>query len=212
MSRLLDLGLEELSTNLVRMGELAEEAIRISLDGFLNGVDVSNSVHDYSETIDGMSIDVEDKIFQLIAKFQPVASDLRIIKSYMKIMNDLERYGRYAWDISFIHKRLLNTQQCVNSPQLMNSLVEKTAEMVDISIRALKNHDAELAKNLSKIEEQVDKIYFDYLDVLNRAPSRAKCIVSDALVIRYLERIADHATYVGESVIYIVTGQRVLLR
>jgi phosphate transport system protein len=55
-------------------------------------------------------------------------------------------------------------------------------------------------------------MYSDYLDKLSKAPPRTKCIVPTALVVRYLERIADHATYVGESIYYVATGQKILLR
>ena len=54
----------------------------------------------------------EDKVFELIAKYQPVASDLRTIKSYMKIAYDMERFGRYAWDISLAHERLAKSAKC----------------------------------------------------------------------------------------------------
>ena len=60
----------------------------------------------YPKSLVSLTVDVEEKAFELIAKYQPVASDLRIINSYMKIAYDFERYGRYAWDISFIRKRL----------------------------------------------------------------------------------------------------------
>ena len=64
-----------------------------------------------SEILVAMTMDVEEKAFRLIAKYQPVASDLRIINSYMKIAYDFERYGRYAWDISSISKRLGATRK-----------------------------------------------------------------------------------------------------
>ena len=59
-----------------------------------------------------MTVEVEEKAFGLIAKYQPVASDLRIINSYMKIAYDFERYGRYAWDIAYISKRLGKMDNC----------------------------------------------------------------------------------------------------
>ncbi|MEM2687998.1 MAG: PhoU domain-containing protein, partial [Thermoproteota archaeon] len=66
---------------------------------------------------------------------------------------------------------------------------------------------------LSELEKQVDEMYFKFLDRLIEETSAVnKCIISSVLVVRYLERIADHATYIGESVVYIVTGEKVLLR
>jgi len=69
-----------------------------------------------------------------------------------------------------------------------------------------------MAKSLAKTENEVDEIYSSYLDKLAEAPPATKCIICNLLVIRYLERIADHATYVGEAIHYIATGQKIILR
>ncbi len=212
MSRLLDAGLEELSTMLFKMGEAAEQAVTVSVEGFLRGADVRERVGSLSEILVNMSVDVEDKVFELIAKYQPVASDLRTIKSYMKIGYDLERYGRYAWDISFAHERLAKSQKCAYQEKTMQEMTDKVLKMVHTSITALKNLDVGLAKTLATTENEVDEIYFKYLDLLAAAPPMTKCIICNILVVRYLERIGDHATYVGESIAYIVTGEKILLR
>ena len=107
-----------------------------------------------------MADKVEDQTFQLIARFQPVASDLRAIKSYMKIGNDFARYGRYALDISFINDQLSGLKECETSTHdYINEMSEKVLAMVRISIDALKKHDIALAKTISQTERQVDKMY-----------------------------------------------------
>jgi phosphate transport system protein len=214
MSRLIDEGLEQLTTTLTKMGELAEDVIALSIEGFLEGVDVCEKVHSLSEVLITMSEEIEGRSFELIAKYQPVASDLRMIKSYMKIAYDLERYGRYAWDISFIHKRLHKSKRCV-PPEfliLVENMTETVMEMVNTSIKSLKNHDADLAETLAETEERVDESYFKYLDLILGASDAEKGMITTLLVVRYLERIADHATYMGESIIYIATGERKFLR
>jgi phosphate transport system protein len=212
MSRLLDKGLEEFTTMILKMGDLADQTVSMSLEGFLRGIDVEEEARLRSEMLDGMSADVEDKAFELIAKYQPVASDLRIIKSYMKIAYDLERYGRYAWDISFTHKLIAKSEKCEHLPIPIGEMVEKTSGMVRTSVRVLRCFDAELAKTLAETEREVDGIYLKCLEHISEAPPATKCMVCDVLVIRYLERIADHATYVGESIIYIATGEKAILR
>jgi len=212
LSRLLDAGLERLTTILLRMGEIAEEAVELSIDGFLKGLDVSDRVRSLSETLVSMSVDAEDKAFELIAKYQPVASDLRIIKSYIKIAHDLERYGRYAWDISFIHKRLARSERCEDPLVLIERMSGKVIDMVHASVEALRNHNAELAKTLAKTENEVDELYFQYLDLSAEASISTRCLITNVLAVRYLERIADHATYMGESIVYIATGEKVVLR
>ena len=212
MTRLLDVGLEQLTVMVYKSGEVAENAIDVSIRGFINGKDATEAVHELSDILGSMTVDIENKAFELIVKYQPVASDLRIINSYMKIAYDFERYGRYAWDISFTQQKLAKIDKCAVSSDLMQKLIEKVTVMVSKSVEALKQHDAELAKTLADTEEEVDELYFAYLNQLSKMRSRNKCVMCNLLVSRYLERIADHTTYVGEAVVYIATGEKISLR
>ena len=211
MTRLLDVGLEQLTVIVYRMGEVAEKVMTTSFNGFITGKDTTSTVQDVSEMLSAMSVKVENKAFELIAKYQPVASDLRIINSYMKIAYDFERYGRYAWDISLTHKKLALTK-CAKFDEKLRELVQKVATMVGKSVEALKSHDAKLAESLASIEEEVDTIFFKYLDELANSKMKIRSVMCNLLVSRYLERIADHTTYVAESIIYIVTGKKMSVR
>jgi phosphate transport system protein len=214
MHRLLDKGLEELTSTVFKMGEAAQQALMLSIRGYLRGKDSSEDVLELSEFLVAMTTDVEEKAFRLIAKYQPVASDLRIINSYMKIAYDFERYGRYAWDISSISKRLGVLENCEEwIPLFIEDMGEKVLQMVKTSIDSLRSLDVELAKLVSKSEQEVDEMYFQYLGKLvEEAGITNQCTISSVLVVRYLERIADHTTYVCESVVYIVTGKKLVLR
>jgi phosphate transport system protein len=213
VSRIIDRGLEEQSVLIVRMGELTYETLALSIHGYLEGKSVQEQVKEMSDILLSMADKVEDEAFQLIARFQPVASDLRTIKSYMKIGNDFARYGRYALDISFINDQLSGLKQCGSwTKDYINEMSEKVLLMVKISIDSLRKHDISLAKTISQTEREVDKMYFDYLDnLINAEQTSSKCVISSALMTRYLERIADHATYVCESIVYIVTGEKISL-
>lgn len=79
--------------------------------------------------------------------------------------------------------------------------------MVHISAKALRTHDEELAKT-----EEEDKLYTKYLHKLEEAIPTTKCLLSNVLIVRYLERIADHAAHMGESIVYIATGEKISLR
>ena len=208
----MDSGLEQLTAILFKMGAAAERAISTAVQGYLEGRDVGDDVYDLSGLLSALTVTAEDRALELIVKYQPVASDLRIIFSYMKIAYDMERYGRYAWDISFTHRKLANCKECVQSDELMESMTEKTLNMVETSVRALNDNDANMAKTLATTEKEVDGLYASYLNLLSKAPPKTSCLVSNLLVARYLERIADHATYIGESIIYIATGQRLSLK
>jgi phosphate transport system protein len=213
MSRIIDRGLENQSVLIVRMGELTYDTLTLSIHGYLEGKSVQERVRELSDILLSMADKVEDETFQLIARFQPVATDLRTIKSYMKIGNDFARYGRYALDISFINDQLCGLKQCEDwTRDYISEMSEKVLLMVKTSVNSLKKQDIILAKTISETERQVDKMYFDYLHkLISNEQSNSKCIISSALMTRYLERIADHAVYVCESIVYIVTGEKVTL-
>ena len=213
MTRLMDDKLEEVSVLLTKMGDLTYQTLSISLRGYLEGKSVQNDVRELSDMLLTMADKVEDQSFQLMARYQPVASDLREIKSYMKIGNDFARYGRYALDIAFINDKLNGVKECeewVRDP--IAEMSQKVLSMVKLSVESLKKLDVELAKTISPTEREVDKMYIDYLqDLINAKKINSKCLISSALMTRYLERVADHATYICESIVYIVTGEKVTL-
>jgi len=214
MHRLLDRGLDDLTATVFKMGEAAQQALTLSLRGYVRGKDSTEDVCELSEMLVAMTVDVEEQAFRLIAKYQPVASDLRIINSYIKIAYDFERYGRYAWDISSISKRLGALEKCEEwIPQFIEDMGEKVLQMVKTSIASLRSLDADLASTVAKSEQEVDEMYYHYLEKLvKEAGITNQCTISTLLVVRYLERIADHTTYVCESIVYIVTGKKVTLR
>jgi phosphate transport system protein len=212
MKRLIDSGLEQLASMLFHMGELAEQTVSLAVMNYLESTHDYNQVKNLSATLSSMADPIEDIAFEIIARFQPVASDLRIIKSYMKICYDFRRYGRYAFDIAQIYERLGGMDECdLSFRKISNEMGLETMKMVTTSIQSLRNHDAELAKTMSKMEKHVDKLYCDYLDKLIATTSTTECTISSLLVVRYLERIADHATYIGESIVYLATGEKITI-
>lgn len=214
MQRLLDKGLEELTTMVYKMGKTAEKALSISINGYVEGRNTSKDVHEFSEVLVTATVDVEERAFGLIAKYQPVASDLRIINSYMKVAYDFERFGRYAWDISYIGQHFGAKSICDDWIfEYTRRMAERVLEMVGVSINSLRKLDAELVKTVTGMEQDVDDMYIKYLDKLvEQAGATNECTISSVLVVRYLERIADHAMHIMEGVVYIATGEKVTLR
>ncbi|MCW4025772.1 MAG: hypothetical protein NWF01_12200 [Candidatus Bathyarchaeota archaeon] len=214
MSRIIDKGLEQQSVLIVKMAEITYETLETAIRGYINGRNVHPQVHEMSQMLGSMADKIEDTTFQLIARYQPVATDLRTIKSYMKIANDFARYGRYSLDISTLNNQFNGLKECsISQQEFIAEMSEKVLGMVKISLNALRKYDIELAKSITIPEQEVDKMYFDFQNMLiedNSASS--KCILSSSLMTRYLERIADHATYICESIVYIATGEKVILR
>lgn len=214
MSRIIDSGLEELSATLHRMGELAYRTVLMAITECVENKQAYDEIREISDALVSMADNVEDKAFELIARFQPVASDLRTIKSYMKIAYDFARFGRYALDMSYTNQKLGGIRNCdAWMISHVKEMGEKALKMIILSITSLRSHDAQLAEKVAETEREIDKMYFDFFDkLIERANTTTNCIISSVLMVRHLERIADHATYICESIIYIAKGRKVILR
>lgn len=153
---------------------------------------------------------VDDECVRLIATQQPVAKDLRKIISAMKISTDLERMGDLAIDIAKVVRRIEGPllKQLIDIPDM----AEKALGMMKQGLEAYAGEDMELARNLAVQDDQVDSLYNrvvrDLLVIMTDKPEVLDQGMYLAFVGRYLERIADHATNIGENVIYIATGGR----
>lgn len=153
---------------------------------------------------------VDDECVRLIATQQPVAKDLRMIISAMKISTDLERMGDLAIDIAKIVRRIEGPllKQLIDIPLM----AEKALGMMRQGLEAYASEDMDLAHDLAVLDDQVDHLYKkvvrDLLVIMTEKPEVLDQGMYLAFVGRYLERFADHATNIGENVIYISTAGR----
>jgi phosphate transport system protein len=211
MSRPLDMGLSQIKTLLIKMGRLAMEALGLSLKGFFEGEDTYVQTRAWSNTILILSEEVEDRATELMALHQPMASDLRTLKAYIKIAYDVERFGRYAMDISDIRNSIGDWKPYPDE-EGFRQMGEKTKECVAMSLEFIETMNESLMWDMSKLEAETDELYLANLGRLSESREHSKTIIAYLLTIRYLERIADHASYISESISYAVTGKRVSLR
>lgn len=141
-----------------------------------------------------------------------MAGDLRTLKSYIKIAYDIERFSRYALDISDILNRLEDWPPFQGELKL-GEMADKTIEAVCLSIRLIHNMDEKLVFELSRTEAETDELYIYNIEVLAEAKKAdPKTMIAYTVTVRYLERIADHASYIAESLTYAATGKRMVLR
>jgi phosphate transport system protein len=204
-ARPLDVGLNAMAEVLLEMVDLAERTVSASIEAAAEGGKLDAQVRIWSNELQGKYDDVEDKAVELIARYQPVASDLRVIKSSMKIAYDLARLGRYAYDIIQVLD-LINGGKAADRP-FLEKMAEKVLTMMRLSFKTLRTHDVQVARQLIEMDGEVDSLYRGYLKGLTSNPSlKAAEAVSTALIARHLERIADHAWYIAQSVSYMVTG------
>lgn len=211
MSRPLDIGLNQIKSLLIKMGRLSMEALELSLKGFFDGEGTYVQTRAWSNTILILSEEVEDRATDLMALHQPMASDLRTLKAYIKVAYDLERFGRYAMDISEIRNRI-GEWEPIPDEEGFREMGEKTKECVTMSLEFIETMNERLMWDMSKLEAETDQLYLANLGRLSESEEHSKTIIAYLLTIRYLERIADHASYISESISYAVTGKRASLR
>jgi phosphate transport system protein len=195
------------------MGKLASDSLALSLEGFLQKEDVHVQVRSWSNTLLILSEEVEDQVTELIALHQPMAGDLRRLKAYIKIAYDMERYGRYCLDISEINHRFGKWPPYPGDDLEIAELGNMVKEVVAYSLRLVETMDEDLIWELSKKETETDELYLRCLNVLAECENcDTMTILANLLTVRYLERIADHASYIAESITYATTGKRITLR
>lgn len=207
MVRLMDIGLERLKNLVAEMGEYSAKTVFLAIDSYGQGEDLMDHLYVRSKEIQKMHDEASELAVELIARYQPVASDLRFIKSCMEIGYGFLRFSRYAFDISQVLRIFGDLTACDKKEVIRAG--EHVKEMVKISIRAFIERDISLAKKVREMDTLIDKIYLETLKKASKTTiNEVKCTISEVLILRYIERIADHATYIADSVAYIVSGEK----
>ncbi|MBU0502869.1 MAG: phosphate signaling complex protein PhoU [Candidatus Omnitrophota bacterium] len=212
MERHFDEELKELHKGILRMGAMAQEAIFKSTEALKSwDKNLAQGVIDADDKIDTLELSIDELCIDLIARHQPMATDLRLITTGMKINAELERIADLAVDISqrvleLVDKPLL--KPLVDIPKL--SFIAQ--EMVKGSIDAFVKKDAGMARKVVLSDAQADELrnlvqkelVEDYMVKDGKTADRAVPLL---LISRHLERICDHATNIAEDVIYLVEAK-----
>lgn len=212
MERPLGVGIDQIETLLLKMGNLSVDAISLALKGFCEMADVHVQTRAWSNTLLILSEEVEDRSMEMMALHQPMAGDLRSLKAYIKVAYDMERFGRYALNISDTLNRIGSWEPFSNGEINIKEMGEKVVDIVKLAVELTKTRDQAHIWRLSEVEAEIDGLYLSNLIKLGSSDADAKTVIAHLLTIRYLERIADHASYVAESITYAETGKRIVLR
>ena len=194
------------------MGEIVQVAIKDAVDALAKrDKDLARTVMDGDDTIDRMQVEIEDRCISLIARQQPVATDLRILGTGLKITTDLERIGDHAFDIAKI-VLLIGDEPLIKPLVDIPRMAEIAQKMLKDSLQAYLKLDIELAEQVCRADDRVDELYNqvfrELLTYMLEDTKKIKQATQLIFVARYLERIADHSTNVAEWVIYLATGER----
>jgi phosphate transport system protein len=212
MKRHFDQELDELKADILKMGAYAEEAIRNSVEALkTQDAALARSVMESDVNVDQLELVIDEKCIDLIARFQPMARDLRFITTGMKLNSELERIADIAVDIA------VRTLELLGKPLLkplidIPKLAEVARAMVRMSIEAFLREDIELAQKVIASDNEADRlrnlVQKELIeDYMSKDASTAPRAVQLLLIARFLERICDHATNVAEDIIYMVQAK-----
>ena len=211
MTRLLDLGIDRIHNVIMDMAKLSESTVITALESYEEGTRLKRQIFDWSEKLRTLQEEVADLAIELIARYQPVATDLRFIRSCMEISYGFSRFGRYAYDIVDVLETMDSISDCDKSTVL--EMAGTVREMIHLSLQSLRSRDKDAAQKLYQMDDTVDTLYRKYLrEVITLKTNQdnkftdPRCYISALLILRYLERISDHACYIGDSIHYIATG------
>jgi len=207
-----DQELDQVRQDLIQMGQIVREAIKKAVDALARrDKALAQKVMDGDDIIDAMQIDIEDRCIALIARQQPVATDLRILGTGLKITTDLERIGDHAFDIAKI-VLLIGDEPLIKPLVDIPRMAEIAQTMLHDSLQAYLKLDIQLAEKVCREDDLVDQLYNqvfrELLTYMLADPNKINQATQLIFVARYLERIADHSTNVAEWVIYLATGER----
>lgn len=206
--------LDLLKESVLSLGEMSELIFHDSMDAVIDlNVDLARKTLDLESKVDKLEENIEASVFDLLALQQPMASDLRLVVSALKISADLRRIVGLSVNIAKIPgkfegghiKPLLDTKR----------MAEIAADMLENSLKAFETRDVELARATAARDEEVDKLFYSVWVELIEMMAKDTSIISKAtyllFLIRYIERIADHCCNICESVAYLITAERIKL-
>jgi phosphate transport system protein len=210
----LDKSLSDLQQEMLRMGSMVEEAIHLAVESLAKqDLKLARQIIDGDDLIDDLSLKIEEDCIRLIALQQPIAKDLRVITTVLKTVTDLERIADHATNIAEITERI-GTVPLIKPLIDIPRMAKMVEAMVRNSLKAFVDRDIDFAKEICLGDDAVDKLYEALLTELTGFiqvglnSNQTVQAMNLLFAARYLERVGDHATNIGERVIYLVTGQR----
>ena len=206
-----DDALTALKGQIVLMGSRVEAMVADVMTALANNdAALAEAVVERDHAVNALELAIDEQCIELLARYQPAATDLRFITRGLKIVTDLERVGDLAVNAS---SRVTEITKGGGSPIDLSQMASIVELMLKESIAAFVAADAAKAEGVLKNDDMVDDLTGRYVnDLLERAaqePARLRAFVAATSIVRYLERIADHATNIAELAIFTAKGRDV---
>ncbi|MFQ5689114.1 MAG: phosphate signaling complex protein PhoU [Gemmatimonadota bacterium] len=201
--------LDELRTRLLHMSRDVEDLVdrSVGLATGRGGATTADIVAD-DRAIDELEVSIEETAIELLALHQPMAGDLRVLVTILKINNDLERIGDHAVNIAEAAERLGRAKRPPPLPPELEEMSDLARGMLRDGLDALVHHSAEEARRVMERDDRVDRLHESLFRVMltHMTEHNISACLQVILIGRNLERIADLATNIGEDVVYMVRG------
>ena len=204
------LQLAQLKDKLLAMAALAQLSVESAVDAYLRrDRALCKFVKQNERAIDTAQQELDEMAYELLAKEQPMAIDLRFILAVIKINGDLERVGDQSMSISRRTKEILQLEE-VELPVDFAAMGEFAGQMIRTALQALLDGDARLADSVREMDDEIDRMnrraHSDLLKLIEEKPQNTQQAMNGILVAKNLERIADHASNIATDVIFWVRG------
>lgn len=215
----LDQKLGELKKLMLEMGGYVEKALSLVVDGLQKkDIPILNSVHDVEKNINSLQISIDNLCLTILAQQGPVARDLRLILSVIKMNTDLERMGDQCVNMAYIgrewierNKGLPKDLQAMVAISDVQKMAENVRSMVKLALDSFVKLDSGVAENVLKMDDDVDTLRNEVFDknvkLIKSNTSLTESCLDLIFLARNLERLGDHATNIAEDVIFANTGQ-----
>ena len=211
MRKNFDRELDLLNSELIEMGNIIESSIEAAVTALIEqNIELAKRVVEGDKEVNDIEKSIEGRCLKLLLQQQPVASDLRLISSALKMITDMERIGDQASDISEITIRLAGEdyiKELTHIPQM----AEATIKMVNNSIDAFVRRDLVLIKSVIAYDDVVDNLFNiiknEVIELIREHIDNGEQAVDFLMIAKYFERIGDHAQNIAEWVYYSITGE-----
>jgi phosphate transport system protein len=205
--------LEKLEQNLMKLGTLAEDAISKAVWALQKRDNaLALEVMENDDTLDALTEKINEQALTIIARFQPVAMDLRLVSAILHMATDLERIGDLGVSIARVTRNLSGQKlikPLIDVPR-MGDLIRR---MIDTALKAFMNKDADEAKKVCAMDDEIDdldkQIFRELVVLMMENPRNIEQATQLILVSRNLERAGDHVTNLCEQTVYVLTGQTI---
>jgi len=205
--------LAELKDKLLAMAALSQQALEFSVEAYVSrDMALCNHVLEIEQAINAAETTVDEMAYELLAKEQPMAIDLRFILSVIKINGDLERIGDQSANIVQRAKSMKSAAQ-IALPIDIEVMGERVGVMIRTAIQALLEADARMAESVLSMDDEVDDMnkaaQAELIETMQQHPQVSEQALNAIIISRNLERAADHATNIAEDVIFWLRGSDV---